>query len=67
MQRRYSYEDAARGRNPWTLTLDRAYSTDISLTRAQADSVLRDWRAREVRDSLEAVKNSLHTKPTPRP
>ena len=71
LQRRYSYIDAARGRNPWTLklgdTLGKFEPGDVLLTPAQADSVLRDWRALGVRDSLAAVKNSLHTKPTPHP
>ena len=69
LRRAFSYQAAqatAQGRNAWgidswTNELTRSTANterSFLLTRAQADSVLRDWRARGVRDSLAALAKS---------
>ena len=70
LTRRYSYEAAKLGKQPWRFMLYFVLNDverSSALNPAQADSVLRDWRAHGVRDSLAAAKNSVSHKPLSRP
>jgi len=60
LTRKYSFLEAAKGRNPWTITFtDQRGKRDdanvIPLTYTASDSVLAYWQAQGLRDSLKAV------------
>ena len=60
LTRKYSFTEAAKGRNPWTITFadqrrNRDDATVMPLTYAASDSILAYWRAQGLRDSLAAV------------